>query len=110
MTFNNCGPSYSDSIDINVVRTSALGVDDYEDAGVKIYPNPTEGIVTIEMPFEDRKCRMEVVNMAGQTVLKRKVFPNGGLINETLDLSDQAKGLYMVRINGEALRSAIMVK
>ncbi len=92
------------------IRTSALGVGDFEDAEVKIYPNPTEGIVTIEMPFEDRKCRMEVVNMAGQTVLKRKVFPNGGLINETLDLSDQAKGLYMVRINGEALRSAIMVK
>ncbi|MDF1573608.1 MAG: T9SS type A sorting domain-containing protein [Bacteroidales bacterium] len=107
---NGCGPSETDTIEINVIRTSAVGVDDFEGAGVKIYPNPTAGILTLEMPFEGGVCDMEVLNMTGQVVLKRQVYPSGGIINETLDLSDKAKGLYMLKINGEALRSAIMVK
>jgi hypothetical protein len=43
-------------------------------------------------------------------VMKKKIYSNGGMINETLDLSDQAKGLYLIRIDGEALQSAVMVK
>jgi hypothetical protein len=107
---NNCGPSNTDTIEINVVYTDATGVGDFDGVETKIYPNPTSGVVNIEIPFEGKKCKMEVVNMTGQTVLKRKVFPSGGVITETLDLSDQAKGIYMLRINDLTVQSAIVVK
>jgi len=107
---NNCGPTNTDTVVVRVDFSDATGIDDYNGAEVKLYPNPTSGIVTIEMPFEGRKCKMEVVSMTGQTVLKRKVFPSGGIITETIDLSDQAKGLYVLRMNGQALKSTIVVK
>ena len=107
---NGCGPANTDTVEINVEYSSQVGVDDFNAAEVKIYPNPTSGIVTLEVPFEGNKTMMEVISMTGQTVLKQEVFPNGGVITETLDLSDQAKGMYMVRIDGKSLPSAIMVK
>jgi len=107
---NGCGPAETDTIEIDVEYSTQVGVDDFGAAEVKIYPNPTSGIVTIEMPFEDNETMMEVISMTGQMVLKRKVFPNGGVITETLDLSDQAKGIYMIRINGKSLPTTIMMK
>jgi len=106
---NNCGPALTDSLLITeIFDTTGIGTS--SGLLVKVYPNPTSGIITIEMPFEDDECEMEVLSMTGQLILKRRVYSSGGVITETLDLSDQAKGLYMLRINGQALRSAIMVK
>ena len=51
----------------------------------------------MEMPFEGDECEMEMYSMTGQIVFKRKVYSNGGVITETIDLSDQAKGLYMTQ-------------
>ena len=100
----------SDTVEINVIYTSHVGVGGSEVVEVKYYPNPTSGILNLEMPFNGNEVEIEVISMNGQVVLKRQVYPSGGVINETLDLSDQAKGLYLLRINGEALQSAIMVK
>jgi len=107
---HNCGPVETDTIEINVVYTDATGIGDSEGIEAKIYPNPTSGIVNIEVPFAESECEMEVLNVTGQTVLKRQVYTSGGIIKETLDLSNQAKGLYMLRIDGRNLRSAIAVK
>ena len=104
--FNNCGPVYLDSIAL----TGIVGFETKSGIEVNVYPNPTSGNVTIELPYAEPEAELEVLNMTGQIVLQRKVYSSGGIINETLDLSDQATGLYMIRINGEALQSAIMVK
>ncbi len=106
---NGCGPVLTDSITISEIILPD-GVEDAFGLNVKVYPNPTSGNVTIEMPFEGTECDMEVLSMTGQVVLKRRVFSNGGVLNESLDLSDQAKGLYMLRVDGVTLRSAIVVK
>jgi len=103
---NNCGPALTDSIAVQLW----VGFETRSGLEVKVYPNPTSGNITVEMPFEGGECEMEVLNMTGQIVMQRRVYPSGGVINETLDLSNQAKGLYMLRINGETLQSAIMVK
>ena len=76
----------------------------------KVYPNPTSGLITVEMPFEGDECEMEMYSMTGQIILNRRVYSSGGVINETIDLSNQAKGLYILRIDGQALQSTIMVK
>ena len=107
---NGCGPSATDTIEINVEYSSHVGFETLDGAEVKLYPNPTSGVVTFEMPFDEAECPMEVMNMTGQIVLKRQVYSSGGVINETLDLSNQAKGLYLLRINGQTLQSAIVVK
>lgn len=107
---HNCGPSETDTFEINVIRTSALSVEGFEGGEVKMYPNPTSGIVTLELPFDKAVCTIELLNMSGQVVLHKQLHPSGGMISETIDLSRVPKGLYLFRIDGRALRSAIMVK
>ena len=103
---NECGPVSTDPIEINY----GVGFETQSGIETKVYPNPTSGIITLEMPIDEPECDMEVINMTGQLVIKRKLYSSGGVITETLDLSDQAKGLYLIRIDGQALQSTIMVK
>ena len=56
------------------------------------------------------ECPMEVINMTGQVVLRKQIYPNSGMISEVIDLSKVPKGLYMMRIDGRSLKSAIVVK
>jgi hypothetical protein len=76
----------------------------------KIYPNPTSGIFTLEMPFDKAECSMEVLSMSGQVVLQQQIYPSSGMISEVIDLSKVPKGLYLLRIDNRALQSAIVVQ
>lgn len=65
-----------------------------------IYPNPTHGMFTVELESfnETEKISIDVLSANGQTVLKKAVT---GKVSE-LDLSELAKGNYVVRItNGK---------
>ena len=72
---------------------------------VSIYPNPTQGELTLE---GEGLQSVRIVNVFGQTVYNAKV--EGDQVR--LDLSSFAKGIYMMHIdtvNGEAVRK-IMVE
>jgi len=109
---NGCGSSETDSVDINVNRTKNYvdGIEGFEGVEVKMYPNPTSGILTLELPFDKAECPMELLNMNGQIVMRKQIYPSSGMINETLDLSKVPKGLYLLRLDGRSLKSAIVVK
>lgn len=81
------------------VYYSPTGVDENE-ALVKVYPNPTNGLLNIEA--EDM-TRISVYNSLGQCVLRKEVVENQTIV----DLHDAASGLYQLRIetqNGVVLR------
>ena len=104
----NCGPSETDTVEINVVRT--VDIEGFDGVVVKMYPNPTSDFVTLEMPYDADECPLEVISMTGQVVLQQKIYPNSGMISEVIDLSKVPKGLYMIRIDGRSLKSAVVVK
>lgn len=64
---------------------------------IKIYPNPTEGQLKVEVSdFEECKSvGLTVVNMQGQIVLKKKMSS----ATDDLDMSGEASGLYILQIN-----------
>ncbi|MDR1090410.1 MAG: T9SS type A sorting domain-containing protein [Prevotella sp.] len=64
---------------------------------IKIYPNPTEGQLKVEVSdFEDCKSvNLTIVNMQGQVVLRKKM----NSATDDLDISGKASGLYVLRIN-----------
>lgn len=64
-------------------------------AGVTLFPNPSNGLVRINTTVFDAYT-VEVMNMLGETVKTTRI--NGSSV---LDLSTQAKGVYMVRIANE---------
>lgn len=66
---------------------------------VKLYPNPTNGNVTLEVA-QGGTYTVEVVNMVGQSVHSEIINVNGGeKINR--DFSSLVKGIYLVNIKGE---------
>ncbi len=100
-----CGPVAIDTIEIR----NAVGVDYSSILDVKIYPNPTSGMITLEMPYEGSEFTLEVLSLTGQIVLSRQVYSTGGVLIETIDVSDLSKGMYMLRVDGKTLRSGIVV-
>ncbi|MBL7980555.1 MAG: T9SS type A sorting domain-containing protein [Flavobacteriales bacterium] len=60
---------------------------------VALYPNPTNGLVTVRVPGQE-VATLEVIDGLGRTLLTKR--SNG---NTTLDLRHLAKGMYQVRLN-----------
>lgn len=66
------------------------------DRDIRIYPNPTEGQLTVEITG-DGACRFDIYNISGQQVLTT----NSGPGRVVLDISSQPKGLYILRVTTE---------
>ena len=95
---NDCGPlahgpeTVSEYVNINDI------ISQYQ---VGVYPNPTKGKAFISLKGYDKpSIQVEVINMNGQKVYTN-IFhkPGSGSVLE-LDLSDQADGIYMLKLNG----------
>jgi hypothetical protein len=65
-------------------------------SNLKVYPNPTNGLTTIEFPGSiNSSATIELFNMMGQTVFTKQIESNDSG-QETFDLSYLEKGLYWV--------------
>ena len=72
---------------------------------VKIYPNPTKGIINLFVNMEEKgNVDINVVNVLGEIVYKSQILKNNtGEFSASFDMSDQAEGMYMLYfyINGK---------
>ncbi|MBK7383234.1 MAG: T9SS type A sorting domain-containing protein [Flavobacteriales bacterium] len=72
----------------------AVGINEQDELqGVSMFPNPTNGLVSVRMATPGNYT-IAVLDLLGQTVFSTRT--NGSV---DLDLSKQAKGVYMVRIS-----------
>jgi len=76
----------------NVVSTTSVQLTD-----MKIYPNPTNGIFTLEIPNLKTPMMVEVVDVIGKSVLQQKVTEK---INR-IEMKNAASGVYFVRFNSK---------
>lgn len=96
----NGGPSgaNSDAIAIDSVYykpTVASGISSATNNGnFRIFPNPTSGAVKITFPTSSNDRMVIVQNMIGEVLFKEAV----GNLENTLDLSSFAKGIYLINI------------
>lgn len=70
-----------------------------------LYPNPSSGIFTINVPVQEaiNNYQINVFNTNGQLVntkVEDKDLLEGDVINQTIDISNQAKGIYFVNVIG----------
>ena len=79
-----------DSIRITKFPTIVTKITD--DIVVRIYPNPSRGSFSIELP--DVATKVQVMNSAGEVVYKKK---GKGTIH--VDLQDQPTGMYIVHLS-----------
>ena len=83
---------------------AALGVNTFNTPKVRIYPNPTSGILTIEANSVIES--ITVYNVLGQEMLSQK----GNSASETLNISNFKSGVYLVKTtsNGKTATSRIV--
>ncbi|XOV69169.1 MAG: T9SS type A sorting domain-containing protein [Fluviicola sp.] len=72
-----------------------LGVEHNETSKISIYPNPTSGIISIQNPGKVLSA-ITVTNLEGRQILHTEI--NG---TKSLDLSNNASGIYLVTVSNE---------
>ena len=69
--------------------------DKIADFNIKIYPNPTKGILKVEIPgLGDQNARLAIYNLQGKQIVNNKVFNNLSTVN----LSNYPPGMYILKI------------
>src|SRR5690606_582996 len=84
------------------VTVSTLGVSDFQKIEIKLYPNPTSGLLYIETSQEIQSY--EVYNLIGQRLLS-------GDYTGSIDIKDVSKGTYIIRLttpNGEVFTEKVI--
>jgi hypothetical protein len=83
---------------ISGLKAGETGIGDDSQSQIRVYPNPTNGIVFIEGISID--SQLEITNAAGQVV-----YQSDAIGKQSIDLSNQARGLYSIRITNQKFTS-----
>jgi hypothetical protein len=69
---------------------------------VNIYPNPTGGMLNVEMAFlKDSEIAVSIIDVTGKMVMEEAVHARAGNQTMHFDLSPQQPGVYFMRIAGK---------
>ena len=101
---------YNDAIVTNTTVSKAnksLGIHEEKELGLRVYPNPTENLLT----FERTNHTINTVNVSIVSVNGQVLFSNSfDLSNkQTVDLTNFAPGVYFVNVQNEEATDVIKV-
>ena len=98
MTVTKNGCSNSDTIVISFIdSTNSIG--ELTNLNYVIYPNPTSGKLTIRADGETVNLNFQLVTLEGKMLINKKLNSKQGTVNEELDLSQYAKGVYLIKLS-----------
>ncbi|MCF8226388.1 MAG: T9SS type A sorting domain-containing protein [Bacteroidales bacterium] len=109
------------SFDCILTATSTVDVknltglsDELSGDNVNIYPNPTRNMVQIDITNNYiGDITVEITNIAGQTILNRKISKQSQLLNITMDMEQFEEGIYFINFitdDGQTLVKNIVKK
>lgn len=90
------------SLNFCSVTQSAMSVDDNVFANVKVYPNPTKGIVNISLPQTAEATTLTLVDIQGRQILKKETTNTA----ETLNIENLSEGVYILNIQSGSLKTS----
>jgi hypothetical protein len=68
--------------------------------GFKLFPNPTQNIFKVEMRMlQAEAVHFQLFDLMGRVIEQKAFSPQFGQISHTFDLSQQAAGIYLLRMN-----------
>ena len=80
-----------------------VGLNELEESAVNVYPNPSDGLVYIDLPDIQGNWNFELFNISGQRITE-------GVLNRQLDLSEFEKGVFWIRLTNPYLAQPINKK
>ena len=93
---NNCGENESSFISVYVSPTyiSANVIDDK----IKIYPNPAQNIVYVEIPEDIQAAKIELFEFTGRILITFNSVHNNSV---SINCEDLSSGIYFIRIHAD---------
>ncbi len=83
------------------VACGAVGVDDMVEGDFSMFPNPTNGLLYINLGNEDHgKLQLRLLDMSGRAVIEQQIVARAGELN-TIDMEGLMSGQYMVQLIAE---------
>ena len=87
------------SLDVSTITSVS---DVKNNVALTVYPNPNKGVFTLNVNTTDvKELEIKVMNLQGQVVFVKNSFDNISTINENVDLSNNAKGIYFVMVTSD---------
>jgi hypothetical protein len=95
------------TIDLNVGGEEGIAIE----RGVSIFPNPSRGEFTLSLDLKGL-VSVQVFDAQGRLVHTEAFNAQSGTTNKTLDLSNMAKGTYLLKVNnsGAALTELLVIE
>ncbi|MDW5288091.1 T9SS type A sorting domain-containing protein [Formosa sp. PL04] len=87
----------------NPLENGSLSVNEFKNSEVKIYPNPSNGILTIDFPQSIAAKSIRVFNVLGKEVKSFKMHETN-----KIDLSHLTKGIYFFHIENESKQKIVL--
>lgn len=66
---------------------------------VKLYPNPTDGMVNIGLAIEDDIQDVTLVDLNGKVLIENDYINN--TVEVSMDISNLPSGVYIIQVNGQ---------
>jgi hypothetical protein len=96
-------------VTITVIPEVTTGINDMSSGNsFTIYPNPSTGLLNITFAEKATDTKLEVLNSCGQVLLSKDI---NNITQTTLDLSNQAKGMYFIKVqsgSGVVVRKVVI--
>jgi hypothetical protein len=94
-------------LDWNPLGTSVQ--ENAQQSEINVFPNPTTGLVNIDLKDAGKGSNIMIENQAGQLVYSEKV-PQGNNGIKTIDLSNFSNGVYFVKIQNDTQSNILKYK
>lgn len=110
IVFNDCG---SDTLLQNVMVNKAVGITENGDiASLNVFPNPTDQFLQITADqLKSGAWQLGVFDISGKEMSIEMVYPTGGTLNKTVDVTLLTPGVYFLQLkNKEAVHTVKFVK
>ena len=85
----------SDEFILTIAR--GTGIDNVFENNLQVYPNPTNGVITISLKNIESEINIVIINVVGETIINKTLRDN----ETEIDLSNYSKGLYFIRLSKE---------
>lgn len=98
---NACG---SDTLEITYADISLE--ENVLSQNLKLYPNPAKDVLNVELSLEGiSEVSVRILDMSGKEVLAISNEKKGKLMTESIDISNLAKGVYMIEVSAEQVKT-----
>ena len=76
------------------ITINSLGVDEFANAGISFFPNPTEGMVNLSLPQGMTVDNVEILDISG-----KMVYQNQMNNSTSFTIQELSSGVYVLQIS-----------